>query len=485
MGAQSRIGQGDAASTHRVLVVDDDPDMTALLGNWLKGAGYAVTTASSGTEALTRLTMSRPHCVLTDLFMEGMDGMTLLSRIHASNPLMPVIMLSGQAGIPEAMKAMHLGISAFLTKPVDKDTLLANLQRALRLSSDSPDVRPRFGAGIVYRSTAMAELLEKAELVADSDVTVFISGQTGTGKEVLAKAIHEASPRRDKPFIGVNCGAIPEQLLESELFGHERGAFTGAMTRHEGLFQAANGGTLFLDEIGDMPLGLQVKLLRVLQDFEVRPVGSTKSVPVNVRIISATHQDLGDAVKNGEFREDLYYRLNVVPLHMPSLSDRREDIPALLDAFLEKQALKRNTKKKRFAPEAMEYLLAAPWPGNVRQVINVVELCTTLTKTDIIPLSMAKTALREEPAGIQTLKAAKDAFERNYLIGVLRITNGHVANAARIAGRNRTEFYKLLSQHHLNAADFRRGGAGDIDEPDAPDVGDDLPGGDSDGDDNG
>lgn len=461
------MGQTDSATKHRVLIVDDDADMVALLATWLKGAGYNVTSASSGSEALTKLSMSRPHCVLTDLFMEGMDGMTLLSRIHASNPLMPVIMLSGQAGIPEAMKAMHLGISAFLTKPVDKETLLSNLARALRLSSDTPETRPRFGSGIIYRSTVMAELLEKAELVADSDVTVFISGQTGTGKEVLAKAIHQASPRREKPFIGVNCGAIPEQLLESELFGHERGAFTGALTRHDGLFQAANGGTLFLDEIGDMPLGLQVKLLRVLQDFEVRPVGSTRSVPVNVRIISATHQDLADAVKAGNFREDLYYRLNVVPLHMPSLAERREDIPALLDFFLEKQALKRNAKKKRFAPEALEYLLAAPWPGNVRQVMNVVELCTTLTKTDIIPLSMAKTALREEPAGIQTLKVAKDAFERSYLVGVLRITNGHVANAAKIAGRNRTEFYKLLAQHHLNAADFRKGGAADTDEPDS------------------
>jgi len=462
-----------AAGTNRVLVVDDDSDMLALLARWLKGAGFSVVTASSGREALARIGTVRPHCVLTDLYMEGMDGMALLSQIHAENPLMPVIMLSGQAGIPDAVKAMHLGISAFLTKPIDRDTLVTNINRALRLSPEEPERRTRFGAGFIYRSTVVAELLEKAELVADSDVTVFISGQTGTGKEVLAKAIHEASPRRDKPFIGVNCGAIPEQLLESELFGHERGAFTGAMTRHDGLFQAANGGTLFLDEIGDMPLGLQVKLLRVLQDFEVRPVGSTRTVPVNVRIISATHQDLAETVKRGEFREDLYYRLNVVPLHMPSLAERREDIPALLDHFLDRQAQKRAMKKKRFAPEAMEYLLAAPWPGNVRQLMNVVELCATLTKTDIIPLSMAKTALREEPGAIQTLKVAKDAFERNYLLSVLRITNGHVANAARIAGRNRTEFYKLLSQHHLNPADFRKGNALVEEEQEGPEVADD------------
>ena len=454
----------------RVLVVDDDPDMLGLLSVLLKAAGMDVSTAHGGADALARIETVRPHCVLTDLYMEGMDGMMLLTEIHRHDPLMPVIMLSGQAGVPEAVKAMHLGISAFLVKPVEKEVLLQQVTKAMRLSSDGR-AGGRFGEGIVYRSTRMAELLDQAELVADSDVTVFITGQTGTGKEVLAKAIHKASPRRDKPFIGVNCGAIPEQLLESELFGHEKGAFTGAAIRHEGLFQAANGGTLFLDEIGDMPLGLQVKLLRVLQDFEVRPVGSVRSVPVNVRIISATHQDLDQAVKRGDFREDLYYRLNVVPLHMPNLAERREDIPALLDFFLDKLAQRRGAKKKRFAPEALEYLLAAPWPGNVRQMQNAVELCATLIKTDIIPLTMAQKALRDETTGIQTLKEARDAFERNYLISVLRITSGRVAEAARIAGRNRTEFYKLLAQHHLDAGEFRKSGSAGIDDPaDGPEV---------------
>ena len=259
-------------------------------------------------------------------------------------------------------------------------------------------------------------MLEQSELVAQGDITVFISGATGTGKEVLARAIHDASPRREFAFIGVNCGAIPEQLLESELFGHEKGAFTGANTKHEGLFLAANGGTLFLDEIGDMPLDLQVKLLRVLQDFEIRPVGSTKSLPVNVRIISATHSDLEALVSNGEFREDLYYRLNVVPLNMPRLAKRAEDVPLLLEHFLVQHAEKSGTKKKRFAPDATAYLSGASWPGNIRQLVNVVELCTTLTKGNIIPLSMAQRALREEPVHIKTLKDAKADFERNYLI---------------------------------------------------------------------
>ena len=245
--------------------------------------------------------------------------------------------------------------------------------------------------------------------------------------------------------------------MESELFGHEKDAFTGANSKHEGLFPAANGGTLFLDEIGDMPLDLQVKLLRVLQDFEVRPVGSTKSIPVNVRIISATHNDLEALVRDGEFREDLYYRLNVVPLNMPKLSERPEDVPLLLEHFLGEHAGKSRQTKKRFAPDAMSYLTAASWPGNIRQLINVVELCATLTKGDIIPLAMAQRALREEPARIKTLKEAKADFERKYLVSLLRVTEGNVASAARIAGRNRTEFYKLLNQHGLDTASFRSG----------------------------
>jgi two-component system response regulator GlrR len=450
----SRVeGKNSGSSPARILIVDDDSDMLALLSTWLKKAGFEIATASSGREALTQMNLTNPKLVITDLYMDGMDGMALLTEVHRQNPLMPVIMLSGQAQIPDAVKAMHMGISAFLTKPVDREALINQIKQTLPYEFQEGEA---FGHELIYRSQLMARLIDHARMVADSDVTVFISGETGTGKEVLARAIHDASPRKDRPFIGVNCGAIPEQLLESELFGHEKGAFTGASQRHEGLFKAADGGTLFLDEIGDMPLGLQVKLLRVLQDFEVRPVGSVRSVPINVRIISATHNDLEEAVRRGEFREDLYYRLNVVPLTMPSLKERREDVPLLLDFFLEKVAARRNDKKKRFAPDALEYLSKATWPGNVRQVINVVEQCTTLTKTDIIPLSMAKTALRDEPGPFQTLKEAKLAFERNYIISVLRVTNGHVANASRIAGRNRTEFYKLLNQHNIDPAEFRK-----------------------------
>lgn len=444
-------------SKMRILLVDDDEDILSLLSTWLKKEGFDVVTVLSGEEALNQLHVVRPNLVITDLFMGGMSGMELLSTIHRDNPLLPVIMLSGQAKIPDAVKATHLGSSAFLTKPVNKEELFEQVKRALRISTEHSGVSR--GANpdgeIIFQSKIMAEIVDLAELVGDSNVTVFISGATGTGKEVIAKAIHKASGRSDKPFIAVNCGAVPEQLLESELFGHEKGAFTGASARHDGLFQAANGGTLFLDEIGDMPLSLQVKLLRVLQDFEVRPVGSTRSYPVDVRIISATHQDLDAAVKEGDFREDLYYRLKVVPIEMPSLAERREDIPLLATHFLHKRAQQNNSDAKHFAPDAMDYLLAASWQGNIRQLINVVELCVTLNKTETIPLSLVKRALQDQPAPMQTLKDAKQEFERNYLISVLRLSQGHVANAARIAGRNRTEFYKLLNQHELDPVNFR------------------------------
>ena len=457
-GIEGLIVQGTSVSPTdeqaKLLVVDDDEDMLRLLESWLRKVDYDVHTASSGAEALAQIEITKPDLVLTDLFMEEMDGMALLRRIHDSNPLMPVIMLSGQAAIPDAVKATHLGTSAFLTKPVDREVLLGEIAKHIS-SFERNRNHDLFAKAIVHRSALMSELLEQAELVAAGDITVFICGETGTGKEVLAKAIHEASSRKDAPFIGVNCGAIPEQLLESELFGHEKGAFTGANTKHEGLFKAADGGTIFLDEIGDMPLGLQVKLLRVLQDFEIRPVGSTSNIPVNVRVISATHNNLEELVAKGEFREDLYYRLNVVPLEMPALRARREDIPLLLDHFLAQQASKTGKNRKYFEDAALDYLVSASWPGNVRQLVNVVELCTTLTKGDEIALTMVQRALREEPVQMQTLKEAKLETERKYLVGVLRMTQGNVASAARIAGRNRTEFYKLLTTHGIDAADFR------------------------------
>jgi two-component system, NtrC family, response regulator GlrR len=438
----------------KVLIVDDDNDVLNLLENWLTNEKFDVKRALSGLEALNLVDIYAPDLVITDLYMEGMDGMALLTELHNDNPLLPVIMLSGQAQIPDAIKAMHLGTSAFLTKPINQNEFLDTVRKVTPSHTDK-SLLNEVAKNIIYESKEMSDIIEMASLVADNDVSVFITGSTGAGKEVIAKAIHEASSRRGHRFIAVNCGAIPEQLLESELFGHEKGAFTGANVKHEGLFQAANGGTIFLDEIGDMPLALQVKLLRVLQDFEVRPVGSTKTYPIDVRLISATHKNLEEAVGNREFREDLYYRLKVVPLDIPNLAERTDDIPVLAEHFLSNYARNNNQDQKRFSPDAIKYLVTMPWPGNVRQLINVVDLCATLSKNKSIPLSLVKKAVHDDPIHMQTLKEAKQAFERNYLLSVLGITHGHVANAAKIAGRNRTEFYKLLNQYNIEPAAFR------------------------------
>jgi two-component system response regulator GlrR len=304
----------------------------------------------------------------------------------------------------------------------------------------------------------MAELVAEARMVAASDASVLIRGESGTGKEVLARAIHLASPRARGPFVAINCGAIPEQLLESELFGHVKGAFTGAGNARVGLFQAANGGTLFLDEIGDMPLALQVKLLRVLQERAVRPVGAIHTEPVDVRLLSATHRDLDVAMAEGQFREDLYYRLDVVSLTLPKLKERREDIPPLAAHFVGQVAAKYGKVVHGFAPDALEALATAAWPGNVRQLYNVVEQSCALTTTPLIPLALVKRALRLPALEALTYGEAKQRFERNYLVQLLKLTEGNVADAARIAERNRTEFYRLLQKYDLTPAMFRSDG---------------------------
>ncbi len=328
--------------TGDILLVDDDPDLLKLISLRLTSAGYRVRTADSGEAALAALAVVRPGAVITDLRMPGIDGLQLFEAIHRQHPALPVIILTAHGTIPDAVSATQRGVFGFLTKPFDSQELLQLVASALRLAGDAPtensEAAGEWRSGIITRSPQMEDLLRQARLVADSDASVLIYGDSGTGKELLARAIHRASPRGDKPFVAVNCGAIPEPLLESELFGHARGAFSGAVQAHKGLFQAADGGTIFLDEIGDMPLALQVKLLRVLQEGEVRPVGATQSIPVDVRVISATHRDLDAQKASGQFREDLYYRLNVVSLKLPALADRREDIPLLATHFLRRLA---------------------------------------------------------------------------------------------------------------------------------------------------
>ncbi|WP_250378207.1 two-component system response regulator GlrR, partial [Escherichia coli] len=399
------------------------------------------------------LNREKVDLVISDLRMDEMDGMQLFAEIQKVQPGMPVIILTAHGSIPDAVAATQQGVFSFLTKPVDKDALYQAIDDALEQSAPATDERWR--EAIVTRSPLMLRLLEQARLVAQSDVSVLINGQSGTGKEIFAQAIHNASPRNSKPFIAINCGALPEQLLESELFGHARGAFTGAVSNREGLFQAAEGGTLFLDEIGDMPAPLQVKLLRVLQERKVRPLGSNRDIDIDVRIISATHRDLPKAMARGEFREDLYYRLNVVSLKIPALAERTEDIPLLANHLLRQAAERHKPFVRAFSTDAMKRLMTASWPGNVRQLVNVIEQCVALTSSPVISDALVEQALEGENTALPTFVEARNQFELNYLRKLLQITKGNVTHAARMAGRNRTEFYKLLSRHELDANDFK------------------------------
>jgi two-component system response regulator GlrR len=451
------------ATRARLLVVDDDADMLRLLTMRLGAAGYQVTAVGSAEAALSQLDIERPQLVLSDVRLPGKDGLALFDDIRARHPSLPVILLTAHGTIPDAVEATRRGVFTYLTKPYEARELLERISQALALSAPALPASPAdetWRAEIVSRSSRMADLLAEARLVAQGDASVLLRGDSGTGKELMARAIHRASHRARKPFVAVNCGAIPEALLESELFGHMKGAFTDAHANHKGLFQAADGGTLLLDEIGDMPPALQVKLLRVLQEKAVRPLGSSQSIPVDVRIISATHRDLETAMAQGQFREDLYYRLNVVTLHLPTLAERREDIPLLAHHFLAQLAAKYGKRSAGFAPEALKALTMASWPGNVRQLYNVVEQVCALSTTPLVSLALVQRALRAPSVEVLSFAEARQRFEREYLVGLLKMTDGNVADAARLAQRNRTEFYRLLQKHALTPGLFKSDGDG-------------------------
>jgi two-component system response regulator GlrR len=448
----------------RVLLVDDDKDLLQLIAMRLSATGYAVTAVESGEAALAALAVSRPQVVVTDLRMQGMDGMALFDAIHRDSPSLPVLILTAHGTIPEAVTATRRGVFSFLTKPFEPKVLLDTVAEAMRLSSPPASGElETWRAELITRSSSMQDLLSQARRVAASDASVCIFGASGTGKELLARAIHRASPRAEAPFVAVNCGAIPEGLLESELFGHKKGSFTGAVADRRGLFQAAQGGTLFLDEIGDMPLPLQVKLLRALEERKIRPVGSHEQYDVDVRVIAATHRKLEERIASGEFREDLYYRLNVVKLYIPTLAERREDIPLLANHFLTRLAERYRRGRLSLSPEATQILVSATWPGNVRQLLNVIEQAVALAATEMIPESLVRQALDAGDTSLTPLDEARRAFERDYLVRILKITGGNVTKAARLAGRNRTEFYRLLERHSLEPGMFKGNIKGDKD----------------------
>ncbi|HTW74226.1 MAG TPA: sigma 54-interacting transcriptional regulator [Steroidobacteraceae bacterium] len=437
----------------RILVVDDDPGLLRLLTIRLRAENYDVDAVENGVQALAAAVRFRPDLVISDLRMDQLDGIGLLKELQHRWPGLKVIMLTAHGTIPDAVQATQMGAFGFLTKPVEKQELLDQVQKALRISG-FVDTDQDWRADLITRSPLMEEKLAQAHMVAGTDARVLITGESGTGKELLARAIHKASPRRASAFVVVNCSAMAENMLESELFGHVKGAFAGATTDHRGLFQNAEGGTLLLDEIGDMPMRLQVKLLRVLQEGAIRPIGSNEPVPVSARVISATRADLSQLLAGGQFREDLYYRLNVVHIEMPPLSRRREDIPLLVAHFLAQIARDSGTRKI-YAPEAVELLATSDWPGNVRQLQNVVRQNVALSQTPIIPVEMVQQSLGGTQGKLPSFDEARDEFTRSYLSQILQITGGNVSQAARLAKRNRTDFYKLLGRHQLVPDDFK------------------------------
>lgn len=448
---------GDAVAKvkARVLLVDDDPGLLRLISMRLESVGHTVVTVENGEEALATVEQVRPDVVISDLRMEPVNGLELLQRLHVRMPGLPVLLMTAYGTIPDAVEATQNGAYSFVAKPVDKDDLLAQIDEILSVHSRAQG-ETNAETSLLTRNAEMLELLAQARMVAGTDSSVLIQGESGTGKELLARYVHEVSPRAQAGFVAVNCSAIPEALLESELFGHVRGAFTGANRDHPGLFRQAHGGTLFLDEIGDMPASLQVKLLRALEERRIRPVGSTKEVEIDVRVISATHRNLSEAIQDNGFREDLYYRLNVVTLRLPPLRERRDDIPLLVERFLTTLAENNNQEAKVYSPEAMAVLVGGEWPGNVRELQNVVERNIALSPAPVISLRQAERAIGEMERTVLSYSEARADFTRAYLVQLLNICEGNVSQAARMAERNRTDFYKLLSRHKLDASSFKQ-----------------------------
>ncbi len=443
----------------KILLVDDDPAILEVLAMRLASEGYTVVTASSGEEALDILvTTPPPDAVVSDLRMAEVSGLDLLEAVHRQWPAVPVIILTAHGDISSAVQAIRYGAFDFLEKPYDGMKLVGRVRAALRgRSTAQPTETTPETAPFVAVSPAMREVWKRVTRLARVDSTVLITGESGTGKEVVARALHKLSGRRRGPFRAINCGAIPSALLESELFGHERGAFTGAHAAHRGLFRAAHGGTLLLDEIGDAPIETQVKLLRVLQEREVVPVGGVEPVAVDVRVIAATHQNLRRQVAEGDFREDLYYRIDVLPLHLLPLRERREDIVPLARHFLTELAEGRSLE---LSTPAIKRLERYPWPGNVRELRNRVEVAIALTDGDRLEandFALDASALEGPATGDVTLMPMRDArahFDRDYLIRVLRASGGNVTRAAEMAGKHRTDFYALMKRHSLKRSDF-------------------------------
>jgi len=453
--------------THaRILVVDDDSSMCELLEDGLREQGHDVETQRDAQHALSALDERNFELVLTDLNMPGMHGIELCRRIVEQRPDVPVLVLTGFGTMESAVQAMRAGAYDFITKPIDLDALALVLRRALDCRALREEIRrlrreidlSHGFPGLLGESPAMHQLYELLARVAETETSVLVTGESGTGKEVVARSIHQRSARRERPFVAINCAAMPEQLLESELFGHVRGAFTDARTNKTGLFVQANGGTIFLDEIGDMPIGLQPKLLRVLQERRVRPVGATSEVPIDVRVVAATNRDLEQAVEERRFREDLYFRINVIHLELPPLRARGNDVLLLAQHLLEHHAKKSQRAVLGLTPAAAEKLVRYSWPGNVRELGNCMERAVALAKYDQIRAEDLPDRVRTHKSSYVIVASddpselvPMDEVERRYVLRVLAAVNGNKATAARILGFDRKTLYRKLERYGVNA----------------------------------
>lgn len=451
-------------TTARILVVDDDSNLLEIIRLRLESAKYMVTAVLTGELAIEAIKKEVFDLAVIDLHLSNMNGISLMKDIHLINPNIPVIILTAYGTIESSVEAMQKGAYTYLTKPFDPRELLFQIENALEKHRLTSEIRRLKGlleekydfANIIAKSEKMQVVLGQVTYIAQTDSTVYIYGESGTGKELIARAVHLGSKRKDKPFIAVNCAAIPETLLENELFGHEKGAFTGAVQSAKGLFAEAHEGTIFLDEIGDMPLSLQTKILRVLQERQFYPVGASKPVEVDIRVITATNKDLKKEVKEGRFREDLYYRIHVIPINLPPLREKKEDIPLLVESLLNKFNKQMRKKVKGLTPMTMQRLMSYNWPGNVRELENTIEYAMAMTQKNIITedLILNTSSLSAEP--LKSLKEAKATFEKSYLINLLEQTRGNISSAAEMAGKYRADFYNLMKKYNLKPRDFKK-----------------------------
>ncbi len=448
----------------KILIVDDEANMLALCESVLGKAGYAAVGAGSAEEALRLLETENMDLLIADLRLPGMDGMELVQHVKVQYPGLPYLLLTGHGTIQSAVAAMKDGAADYLTKPVDVEELKVVVKKALemrRLTQEVQHLRLQVASDrefpeIIGQSKAMHALLRQVQLVAASDSTVLLQGESGTGKELIARALHRSSPRRERPFITLDCGTIPETLLESELFGYVKGAFTGATSNKKGLWEESHGGTLFLDEIGDIPLTFQAKLLRVLQEGEIRPVGSTKQSKVDTRIVAASNKDLKQEVRVQHFREDLYYRLAVVPLRLPPLRERREDIPLLIEHFVTKYCMRNHQDYKQVPPAILRQLMEATWPGNVRELEHTIERAVLLSpgpeiEAEGVVLDHVEHDLVHTPTlqAVTEAHALLDNVEREKLRQALIQTQNNRVHAAKLLGISRSTLYEKLKRYHL------------------------------------